>query len=69
LNITRDSIEEIQVWLRSDKNNGHFTQRRMYIIIASRWIMLRMGKVSDIYFIVNILFFRKSCNLWDNLEK
>jgi len=31
MNIFRKSIEKIPVWLNSDKNNGYFTLRPMYI--------------------------------------
>jgi hypothetical protein len=31
LSIFRKSVEKIQVWLQSDKNNGYFTWRPMYI--------------------------------------
>jgi hypothetical protein len=46
-------------------------------MIMSRWILLRMRNVSDksctenqnTLFIFNNFFFRKSCRLWDNIEK
>jgi len=47
LRIFRKSGETIQISLKSDNNNGHFTGRRRYIMIISCWILLRMGNVSD----------------------
>jgi hypothetical protein len=31
LNIFRKSVEKVQVWLKSNKNNGYFTWRPTYI--------------------------------------
>jgi len=39
----RRLVEKIQVYLKSDKNMGHLTWRR----IISRPVLLRMGNVSD----------------------
>jgi hypothetical protein len=44
LSIFRKPAEKIQVWLKSDKNNGHFTWRPMYLCDSIR------------HFVVNIYF-------------
>jgi hypothetical protein len=43
----RKYVENIQVWLQSDKSNGYFTWRTVYIYDKFRWILLGMGSVSD----------------------
>ena len=59
-----------------DKNDGYFTCRLMYIYDVSRWILLIMRNVSDkevdkikTRILCSVAFFRKSCHLWDNVEK
>jgi len=47
LNIFRKSIEKFQVWLKSDKNNGCFTGRPMYVYGNSLIISFGMRNVSD----------------------
>ena len=44
--IFRNTVGNIQVSLKSYKNNGHFTWRPIYIFIVSRAV-LRMRNVSD----------------------
>jgi hypothetical protein len=77
LRIFRECVQKIQISLKSDENNGYFTWRRLYIYDKiSRWIFFTMRNVSDkrcrenqnINFIFNNVF-RKSCRLWDNVEK
>ena len=77
LRIFRKSVEKIQVSLKSDKNKGYFTLKPIYIFILSRSFLLRMRNVSDKscranqnkHFIFSNFIFRKSCLLWDNVEK
>jgi hypothetical protein len=73
----RKSVAKIQVSLKSDKSKGYFTWRPKYIFIISRSFLLRTRNVSDkivenikthILFWVTF-FFRKSCRLWENVEK
>jgi hypothetical protein len=48
--IFKKSVEKIQVSLKSDKNNGHFTSRPtdIYIFVIITWrIVLRMRNISD----------------------
>jgi hypothetical protein len=45
LNIFRKSVKEVQVSLKYDKNNGHFTRRATFV--TSRSILLRMRNVSN----------------------
>ena len=47
LSIFRKSVEKIQVPLKSDNNNRHFTWRPIHILIISRSVLLRMRNVSD----------------------
>ena len=74
----RKSVDKIQVSLNSDKNNGYFTWKPVWVFyIIFRWIFLGMRNVSDksrredqnTDFIFNIVIFRKSLRLWDNVEK
>ena len=67
----RKFVEKIQVSLRSDKNNGHFT-------CIFRWIVLRMKNVSGracrkikTHILCSTTFFplKKSYRLWGNVEK
>jgi len=43
--IFRKSVEKIQVSLKSEKNNGRFTWRCMYIYDNTCWIILTMENV------------------------
>jgi hypothetical protein len=75
-NCFRKSVEKIQVSLKSDKNNGTLHEDLCTFMITSRWILLRMRNISDktcwqnqnTHFTFNNVF-RKSCRLWDNVEK
>jgi hypothetical protein len=79
LNIFRKSVEKIQYSLKSDTDNRYFTWRPMYILwqhVAK--LFLRMKNCSDKscrenqntnFMFSNFFFSRKSCRLWDNLEK
>jgi len=78
LSIFRKSVEIIQVLLISDKNNSGTLHEDQYTFwIISRSFLLRMKSVSvkvvekiKTHFVFNnIFFFRKSCRLWDNVEK
>ena len=73
------SVEKIQVSLKSDKNTGCCSWRPIYayIFVMSRSFILRMRNISDnisrenrnSHFVCRNPFFRKSCRLWDNVEK
>jgi hypothetical protein len=77
LSVFRKSVEKNHVSLRSDKNNGYFTWRRMHIcdnILLSyflEWEMLQTRVVEKIktHILWSIFFFRKSCRLYHNVEK
>ena len=45
--IFRQTVENVEVSLNSDKNNGYFTSRQINIFIISRSFLLRMKTVSD----------------------
>jgi hypothetical protein len=74
------SVEKIQVSLKSDKNNGHFTWRPMCVHLWKcgdiaqfllEWEMFRRRVVEKIktHILCSVTFLRKSCRLWDNLDK
>jgi hypothetical protein len=78
LSIFRKSVQEIQVSLKYDKNNGYLTWRPMYICnkylaqFFSGWEIFQTNVVEKIK--TRILcsitfFFRKSCRVWNNVEK
>jgi hypothetical protein len=47
LSFLRKSVSKVGVSVKSDKNEGLFTWRRMCVMIISRWIILKMRSVSD----------------------
>jgi hypothetical protein len=51
LRIFRKSAKKGEVSLKSDKNNGYCTWRPIYctFMVISRWILLRMRNVADIF--------------------
>ena len=68
-------VAKIQVLLKSDKNMRYCTWRQIYGLVIFR---LRMRNVSDrvveeikthTLHVYSIIFFRKSCSLWDNVGK
>jgi hypothetical protein len=70
--IFRKSIKKIQVPLKSNKNNGYFTWRPIYIFDYTHSILLRMRafqtKVAEkikTHILYSVTFFRKSCGLWN----
>jgi hypothetical protein len=76
LNIFRKSDEKIKVFLKSDKNNGHFTCRSVYIydtdsLSSSQNQMFRTEVSAKIRtcILCSITFLRKSYRVWDNVEK
>jgi hypothetical protein len=76
LRIFRKSVEKIQVSLKSDKIKGYFTWRPINFHIISRSFLFRMRNVSEksyiekkTHILCSVTFFRKSCRLWDKVEK
>ena len=78
--IFRKSVQKIQVSLKSDKNNRYFIWNQYIFLTISQCTFIRMRNFSfknctedqNTNFIFNIyifFFFRKSCRLWDNVEK
>ena len=71
LNFLRKPVQKIQVALKCTLYEDVFT-----FITISRWILLRKRNISDkicrenenTYF-MHKSYFRKSCGLWDNVEK
>ena len=72
LSIFRKFVEKITVSLKYDKNSGYFTWRPVYIYDNTSPNSLLQAKVLEkvkTHFIWNNFFSRKSCRLWDNVEK
>jgi hypothetical protein len=76
LSISRKSVEKIQVSLNLTRIMGTLHEHLYTFMIIPRWILLRMRNVSskllkkiETYILCRITFFRKSCRLWDNMEK
>jgi len=72
------SFEKVQVSLQSDKNHGYFTWRP--VRLHSRYLAQSfleweimpkkaVDKIKTHFVFSNSFFFRKSCRLWDNVEK
>jgi len=70
-------VEKIQVSLKSDKNNGYFTLRPMYIYDNislnssqnKKCFQTKVVQKIKTYTLCSITVFRKSCHLWDNVQK
>jgi hypothetical protein len=61
------SVEKIEILLNSDKNEG-----TLYKYIAEfffKWEVFQIIVVEKTYVLYSKTFPRKSCRLWDNLEK
>jgi len=71
------TIEKFQASLKLNKNNVYFTWRPLYIFdyisLSSSWnekcFRQNVSRKSKHTFCVQWLFFRKSCHLWNNVEK
>ena len=63
LSILRKYVEKIQVWWKSEKNNGYFTRRPLYTYDS---VSLNYS-YNEKYFRQNLQ--RKWCRLWDNVER
>ena len=77
LSIFRKSVEKSHISVKSDKNNGTLHEDQCTFMIISIWILLRRRNFSDkrftenqnTHFVFSNFFSRKSCQLWDNVEK
>jgi hypothetical protein len=73
--IFRKYVEKIQVLLKYDRNNGHFSWRPMHLCYLAdfmlEWEFFQRKFIEKIKMniLFSIFFFRKSCRLWDNVEK
>ena len=76
--IFRKSVMKIQLSLTSNKKTGTLIEYLYTYMTIFHWILLRMRNVWDescrlnqnTHYIFNkFFFFRKSCRLWDNVEK
>jgi hypothetical protein len=72
-----ETVQKIQVSLKSDKNSGFFTWRPTYdfyhIWLTVSWNEKSFGtKVAEkikTHFVFNNIFFQKSYRLWDNVAQ
>jgi len=69
-----EHVEKSQVSLKSDKNNGYFTWRPMYIYCNISLNFHRMFQTNDVETITthiwySSIFSQNSCRLWDNVGK
>ena len=77
LSFSRKSVEELQVSLKCDKNKGElylktFSHLWQYLAeLFLKWEMYQTKFVTKIktHILCSIIFFLKSCLLWDNVEK
>jgi hypothetical protein len=78
LSVFRKYVEKIQVSLKSDKNNGYFTLKTDINFLSClaqfflEWKKFQTDVVENIktHILRSVTFiFRKSCHLYDNVEK
>jgi hypothetical protein len=63
----RKSVEKIQVPLKSNKNNGYFTWRRFH---TNDNVLDKSCRRNQTRILCPVTSgFRKSCHLWDNVER
>jgi len=60
-------IEKIQVSLKSDRNKGYFTYLAQLFLEREMFQTKVVEKIKTHFMFHN--FLRKSCHLWDNMEK
>jgi len=73
----RKSVEKIQVPLKFDKNNRYIPWSSIYLIdytslsfSKNKYLLKSWREKQNTHFVFNNIFFlRKSCLLWDNVEK
>ena len=76
LGIFREPVKQIQVSLKSDKNDATSHEGQYMLLIISRSVLLTMKTISGkfvqkikTHIVRSILFFFKSCRLWDDVKK
>ena len=74
MNIFRKYVEKIQVSLKSDINKWYFIWRRLYIYLnislnEKHFIKKKVVEKIKTQILSAISVFRKSCGLWDKMEK
>jgi hypothetical protein len=77
LNVFRNSVEKIEVSLKSDNKDRYLHEEQYTFLIAPRSVLLRMRNITDkicredqnTHFIFNNFFPRKSWRVWENVEK
>jgi len=77
MSVFRKAVQNIQVWLKYDKNNGHFTRRPcVHVWYVTQFFLewevfeIKFVQIVETHILFSITFFpRKYCSLWDNVEK
>jgi hypothetical protein len=72
LSIFRKSIEKILVSLKSDKNNGYFTSRPIYIfdhISLNSSFQTKVVEKIKTHFVLNNFFFSENCAVYEIMWK
>ena len=79
LNIFRNFVEEIRFTFKSDSSDGHFTWIPVHLLclysaeffLESKMFEINVVEQIKIHSLCSVTFFfsRKSCRLWDNVEK
>jgi hypothetical protein len=74
--IFRKSVKKIKVSLKSDKNKGHFTWRKntlssylAHFFLEREIFQTKVVEKIKTYILCSVPFIRKSCCVWDNVEK
>jgi hypothetical protein len=75
--IFRKTVQEIEVLLKSDKNGGYFTWRPTHFFLsrpAQLFLEREMFQTKVVekiktHILCSVTFPRKSCRLWDSVEK
>jgi len=72
----RNAVKKIQLSLNSGKNNDTLHEDQNTFLIISRSFLIRMRNISTKFvekiktrFVFSKFCFRKSCHLWNNVEK
>ena len=68
----RKSVEQIQVSLKSDKNNGHFPWRPINIFyqfyLECEMFQTKVVEKIKTHILCSITIVRNSCRLWDDVK-
>ena len=63
-------VQNIKVPLIPDNNDGYFVNLSRLILFGLRFVSIKCCRGNqNIHFMINTIIFRKSCLLWDNVDK